>query len=266
MITMGNQGEEKQLFNVNLAKIMGLYQILDPRTVRCRGYNTLHVVVTFLMLYVGLMAVAICVNGVYYLNNVHISTLIYLIGSTCVYNVCYKMYVVIKHSGRIWDCLSVTRFNFTKHERRDGGRLLDVWRNRSIHVTYVYVSINMILLLGFVMSPVVFNHTTVELKNQNNSTNNYRINVLNLHLLASFDDAKYNRHFGVFYFFEGMTVVITIMLNFTVDIVLITLSLAVMCQLQMVCTAFESLGHKTTSGHRISGIHMFLARFMYFSS
>jgi len=265
IITMENQGGEKQLFNVNLAKIIGLYQILDPRTVRYRGYNVLHIVMTFFALYLGFMSMAIGANGAYYLNNVHIPSFLYLIGSICVYNVCYKIYVIIRYSERIWDCLSVTRFNFTKHKRHDGGRLLDAWRNRSIHVTYVYVSINMIVMLGFVTIVTTFNDTTVEFKNLDGSSSNYRINVLNIHLLALFDDAKYNRYFGLFFFLEGLAIALMIILNFILDVILITLSLALICQLQMVCTAFESLGHKTTSGRRQSGIHMFLPRCMYFS-
>jgi len=262
---MENQGGEKQLFNVNLAKIIGLYQILDPRTVRCCGYNVIHIVMTFFALYLGFMSIAVGANGAYYLNNVHIPSLLYLIGSICLYNVCYKTYVIIRYSERIWDCLSVTRFNFAKHERHDGGRLLDAWRNRSIHVTYVYVSINIIMILSFVTIATVFNGTIVEFENRNGSSSNYRINVLNIHLLALFDDAKYNRHFGLFFFLEGMIVAITIILNLMLDVILITLSLALICQLQMVCTAFESLGHKTTSGRRPSGIHIFLPRCMYFS-
>jgi len=265
IISMGNQEGEKQLFNVNLAKIIGLYYILDPGTVRFRSYNVLQVVVTSLMLFLGFMATMMGANGGYYWNNVHVSSLMYLVGTSVIYNVCYKIYVVIRYSGRIWDCLSVVRFDFTKHKRRDGGRLLNVWRNRSIRITYVYVSINIIVLLGIVAIPGMFNHSTVELENRNGSMNNYRINVLNIHLLALSDDAKYNRYFGVFYFFEGMTIAISQILNFIVDMVLITLSLALMCQLQMVCTAFENLGHKKSSGRRTSGIHMFLAQCMYFS-
>lgn len=256
---MGNQGEEKQIFNVYLAKIIGLYQILDPRIVKYRGYNVFHVTVTIFILYVGFISIAMAVNGAYYLNNVRSSSLINFIGSISIYNMYYKIFVVFRHSRRIWDCLLVTRFNFTKHERHDGGQLLDIWRNRSIRVTYVYSFINIIVVLGFVTIPIVFNHTTVEIENRNGSMNNYRINVLNLHLLALFDDVKYNQYFVVLYIFEGMTVVITIMLNFIGDIILITLSLALMCQLQMVCTAIDSLGHKTISGCRSSGIHMFFS-------
>lgn len=178
---------------------------------------------------------------------------------------CYKLYVIIKYSGRIWDCLSVARFDFTKHERHDGGRLLDIWQNRSVRATYVYVSINVIVILGCVTYPSVFNDTVVELENQNSSSSSYRINVLNLHLLASFNDVKYNQHFGVFFFFEAVSIAIYIMFYCIFDMVLITISLALLCQLQMVCTAFESLGHKTINSRRSSGIHIFLTRYMYLS-
>jgi len=261
---MGNQREEKQVFNVNLAKKIGLYQILDPGIVKYSGYNVLHVAVIYFIMFLAFMTTVVNVNGAYYWNNVHTNSLIYLVGSTTSYYVCYKMYVVIKNSGHIWDCLSVARFDFTKHKHRDGG-LLDIWRKRSVRVTYAYFYISIIALLSFLLYPVMFNDTTVKLENRNGSLSNYRINILNLHLLALFDDTKYNRHFGVFYFIEGMIAVIFLIMNFIVDMVLITLSLALMCQLQMVCIAFESLGHKKTSDRRTSGIHVYLARCIYFS-
>jgi len=49
--------------------------------------------------------------------------------------------------------------------------------------------------------------------------------------------------------FEGLFVVSVLIAFFLFDVLVVTLCLAVSCQMQMICTAFESVGHKSLDDH-----------------
>jgi len=67
--------EKNHFFNIKLAKITGLYQMLDPETVKYRGRNVYHVVMACVLVYISFISTILMLSGLYYwTDNIPIST------------------------------------------------------------------------------------------------------------------------------------------------------------------------------------------------
>jgi len=71
----------------------------------------------------------------------------------------------------------------------------------------------------------------------------YRQNVMNFYLIVS--DETYNANYNTFYIFEALYLTTLVMSFLIFDIVLVTLCIALCSQMQMICSAFKSVGHKS---------------------
>jgi len=94
---------------------------------------------------------------------------------------------------------------------------------------------------------LIFNNNIIPVKNHDGSIANYRQNIIKLYVFAS--DETYNAHFNTFFFVEACFIVTAAVLFIAFDILLVSLSLAICCQLQVVNSAFESVGHKSFQDH-----------------
>jgi len=237
---MGSRDGEQILYNP--VKPIGLYQILDPGTVKFRGYNAYRVVVALLMLCLSIMATLIGATGVYYWNTARTTSIISLTMSLSYFHVCYKAWFVMSRSDVIWECLSVARFNYNAFGLQDGRRrLARAWRNRTVRALYAYGIIVLFALSVYVTCPLVFDDTTVPVVRMDGSAGNYRQTVYNLHL---FGETVYNDYFGWFYCAEVSCLMIYLLFTGMFDATLITVSATLLCQLQTVGTAFQSVGQK----------------------
>ncbi|XP_022183682.1 uncharacterized protein LOC111043137 isoform X1 [Myzus persicae] len=152
------------------------------------------------------------------------------------------MYIVIKHSKLLRDCLSTTQFDFTSYGLR-GRRTLDVARNRSIKSTYIFVMISFLVFICYAACPLVFRDTLIVMRNHDGSTSSYRLNVLNLYLFVS--EQAYDAYFNVFYIIEtfGSSILFFFVINYYTAVK--TLGFTLSSQLRMISTALKSVGHKS---------------------
>lgn len=81
------------------------------------------------------------------------------------------------------------------------------------------------------------------MKNHYRSSIAYRLNILNLYLFVK--EEAYNTYFYVFYIIETFGIAISVLFIIIFDTVVNTLDFALSGQLQMISTAFESVGHKS---------------------
>ncbi|XP_029345906.1 uncharacterized protein LOC115034176 [Acyrthosiphon pisum] len=233
------------IFNLKLAKIFGFYQILDTETVTFLGrHNVYYRIFVFLIVYQCLLSAIVFLNGLYYpVNNNNIIQAMFYFGF--VVNVLYgnyKMYIILNRSKVIWDCLSITKFDFTSYGVQ-GRHTLNVWRNLSIKYTNIYVMFYLTISILTVASPMVFNNSFIIIKNQDGLSSAYRLGLVNLYLFIS--DETYNSYFYVFHIVESLGLVINTLFIIIVDTIVNTLAFALAGQLQMISTAFESVGHKS---------------------
>lgn len=148
-----------RIFNLVLDNIFGFYQILDTDTVTFLSRHNVHYrVFVFLIVYECLISVMMCLNGLYYCINNMIETILdfgFMVNS--LYAI-YKICIILNHSKVMWDCWSITQFDFTSyglHSRHT----LDEWRNRSIKSTRIYVIFTSLLFIFYVACPLVFSNT-----------------------------------------------------------------------------------------------------------
>ncbi|CAI6366105.1 unnamed protein product [Macrosiphum euphorbiae] len=247
---MDIRDDQNHVFNITLAKCTGIYQMLDPQTIRYRGLNVYHFVVAFLTFYLCVIAMILNVSGVYYwTENLNLSIEYFWKGLLSMY-LCYSMCTFIYYSDDIWKCLSITCYGFTSHSFRDKQIILDRWRERSVLFTTILTVMYSTSMMMNYPSSLVLSNVIIPVKNHDGSVSNYRYNLFKLYLFVS--DDTYNAHYNIFYIFEALCVISFLILFLLFDILLVTLCLAVLCQMQIVCTACESVGHKSLAGDDLS--------------
>jgi len=111
--------EKNHFFNIKLAKITGLYQMLDPETVKYRGRNVYHILMACVLVYMSFISMILMLSGLYYwTDNIPISMDYFCKTELCMY-IIYKMWFIIHHSNDIWNCLSITWYDFTSFSNRN---------------------------------------------------------------------------------------------------------------------------------------------------
>ncbi|KAE9528124.1 hypothetical protein AGLY_012546 [Aphis glycines] len=233
----------KRIFNLALAKFIGFYQVLDIEKVTFLGRrNVRYRIFVFLIVYECLIAVMMLLNGLYYSKNNITESILYTGFVINMFYASYKMYIVLTRSKDIWDCLSITQYDFTLYDHRDRRIILDLWRNRSIWLTSTFMIFSFVMVTFYVTCPLVFNNTFIVMKNRDGSTSTYRMNVLNLYLFIP-EEAYNNTYFNVFYIIEASGTYVLVLFVIIFDTIVMTLCLALSCQLHMNFAAFESVGH-----------------------
>ncbi|KAL4098209.1 hypothetical protein QTP88_022856 [Uroleucon formosanum] len=239
---MDIQNEKSHVFNIKLAKCIGLYQILDPGTVKFRGQNIYHIVAACILLVMCVNSVLLNVSSLYYgTNNISISVDCFWKAETSLYLI-YKIWIVVSHSNDVWNLLSITRYDFTSFSLRNR-HILDCWRDRSVLLTTMFAIMYSCFSAFYLVSTLVFRNDILPVKNHDGSVGFYRQNVMNFYLIVS--DETYNAHYTTFYFVEALYLAIMVISFLIFDIVLVTLCIAICSQMQMICFAFKSVGHKS---------------------
>ncbi|KAL5236249.1 hypothetical protein ACI65C_003659 [Semiaphis heraclei] len=184
------------------------------------------------------------ISGLYYSpNNIFASVEYGWRGMMSIF-VIYRIWVVVYHSNDVWNCLTITRYDFTSHNLRDR-HILDLWRKRSVWITNTMAIMYFMSLVFFVGIFLIFPDDIMTIKFNDGSVGHYRQNLINLILLVT--DETYNAYYGVFYTIEVSFNVLLANIFFMFDMLLVTLCFAVSCQLQMINAAFESFGYESLS-------------------
>ncbi|CAI6346948.1 unnamed protein product [Macrosiphum euphorbiae] len=240
---MDIRDDRNHVFNIRLAKLTGLYQTFDPRSLKIyRGQSVYHLVAIFIALCLCVFGMILCVSGVYYWeNNMPLSIDFHWKSLMSLY-LFYQMYIVVYYSDSIWNCLSITFYGFTSHSLRDR-HILDRWREQSVLITTVLLATYITSLIIYFVSTLALSNDMLPVKNRDGTVSSYRQNLFNLYLFVT--DETYNAHYYTFHLVEGSYLVSISMVFCVFDILLVTLCLAISCQMEMICTAFESVGHKS---------------------
>jgi len=234
--------ENNHVFNIRLANLTGLFQILNPGSIKFLGQNVYHIVVVIIMLFVCVIAMVLIASGLYYWSDGILIGVDYGWKGITTLFLTYKMWKVVYHSIDIWDCLMITRYDFTSHSLQNR-QILDRWRERSVWITNTMVIAYWTSLVLLVSSSLMFRHDTLTVKNHDGSAvGNYRQNIMNLYFIVT--DETYNAHYNTFYFIEILFTVILATMFTAFDVLLVTLFLATSCQFQVVNAKFESVGYK----------------------
>lgn len=163
----------------------------------------------------------IIINGLYYSKNNTIESIIYTGFVINMFYASYKMYIVLKRTKDIWDCLSITQYDFTSYDHRDRRIILDLWQNRSIWFTSIFIIFTFVMVTFYVTCPSAFNNTFIVMKNHDGSSSTYRMNVLNLYLFIP-EEAYNNTYFNVFYVIEASGIFVLVLFVVIFDTIVMT--------------------------------------------
>ncbi|XP_060869024.1 uncharacterized protein LOC132943898 [Metopolophium dirhodum] len=245
---MDVRNENNHVFNIKLAKLTGLYHILDPGTATFRGRNVYHIITACILLYMCVVSIILNLSGLYYWTlNIPISIDYFWKSETTLY-VIYKIWIVIRHSNDIWNFLSITwhRHAVTLFSIRQR-HILNRWRERSVRFTTMFAIMYYSSLVFYLGSTLVFRKDILPVKNRDGSVAFYRQNVMHFYLIAS--DETYNEYYYMFYFAEAFYIAFLTISFLIFDILLVTLCFGMCCQMQMTCSDFESVGHRPLRDH-----------------
>lgn len=229
---------EQYIFNLKMAKRIGLYQILDPNTKTIWTYNMYHLtlVIPMLITIITLMIFPIGLN--FYKNDLF--AFLYYSGliSALSFGI-FKISRFIYNSDNIWKCMDVTSFDFLSSYRRYNRDVLRKWRKQVIRVTYAYGFLSLFIWLSWSFSPLIFNNTTIKIKKDESSYSAFRLCTLNLYYAVS--DETFNNYFVVFYTLEQVIGITFLYFTILVDILIISLSFALTSQLETINDAITSV-------------------------
>ncbi|XP_016661271.2 uncharacterized protein LOC103309944 [Acyrthosiphon pisum] len=237
---MDSKQEKQYIFNMKLARIMGLYQILFPNSTSFFGYNIYHVVTVFFVSFTFAISMLFPI-GLLYLRN-DIIAIMYYMG--CISNFllsCFKMVNILYHSKDIWKCIDVTSFNYILYKHYDRN-VFKNWQTRSIRITYIYIVIALFAFFCWIFSPCIMNKSVIAIRNIDGSYSKYRMNIFNLYLIAS--NETYNKNFYIFYVIEIIISICYVYFTIVFDVLMLLVCFAISYQLETISNTIKSLGHE----------------------
>lgn len=237
---MDSKQEKQYIFNMKLARIMGLYQILIPNSFSIFGYNIYHIITVFFVSFTFAISMLFPI-GLLYLRN-DIIAIMYYMG--CISNFllsCFKMVNILYHSKDIWKCIDVTSFNYISYKNYDRN-VFKNWQTRSIRVTYIYIVIALFAFFCWIFSPCIMNKSVIAIRNIDGSYSKYRMNIFNLYLIAS--NETYNRNFYIFYVIEIIISICYVYFTIVFDVLMLLVCFAISYQLETISNTIKSLGHE----------------------
>lgn len=231
------------IFNWRLAKLMGLYQVLDPEAVRVFGQNVYHVVVFVCLLLPACAISALSPISLYRLSDNDVAFTFYLGTITDLTFSIYQMIIIMRRSGIFWRCIDVSLADFlTVYRRGYDKRVFQRWRQRTHRLTWSIAAAYVIIIGFWLITPYVFRDVVIKARQPDGTYGVYRMNVLNLYVMASAE--TYNEHFVAFHVFEQTLNMFMMFITVVFNLSSIMMFFAIGCQLQTISVAIETLGHE----------------------
>ncbi|XP_050525057.1 uncharacterized protein LOC126896379 [Daktulosphaira vitifoliae] len=223
---------ENWIFNIRLAKILGYYYILNPKTERSLKYFCF--IVKLGIIYVAVISTSLFFGLYHWKNDINQFTLQLVVFQNIIFAI-YRICIIMKDSEIIWDILQITNLEFLSIKNYNKN-FLNLWRDISIKFTYLIAILTFYLLLTWSASGYIFNNSYVIAKNHDGSYSNYHLNVYNVYFLVSAD--TYNTYFPIFHIIETLYAFIYCLFMLTSDTVLISVCLSITGQLEVINDSF----------------------------
>lgn len=240
-----NYDENKTILNVKLSKILGLYQILDPKSPKIFGYNV-YQIIGMILLMIEAVLLSLSATGIYYWMS-SLTYMIPLLGySTCVLCTCYKMWILFQQPEQLRNCIEVACDDFMMNGHY-GSVLHQRIQKKTAWITSSYVILGLMILFIYIVTPYIFNENYVLLKGLNGEEHEYHLSVFNLYFPVS--NEEYNKYFVFFHVFELIFGLIWVIYSHVFDLFAITMCYAISVQLKTINIAFATLGQKMIEYH-----------------
>lgn len=232
------------LINQSLLKRFFFYQLLDPNTAKIFKWNIykcIHVVfIVTILSFIIFSLVSFLTETKESLKYIDLSSIIYTYFNFVLS--LFKILRVLYKSDTIWDLLNVTRTDFLKSKPcRIYMKTMYEYRETSIKISnYIFRYFLMVFII-WMSFPVI-----LKIFMMPKNPNQRHTNIFNLHYPVSVN--FYNQCYFMFYFMELIIETFIAYAATTVDIFLISISLVIISQYEVLRQALESVGQDDKCG------------------
>jgi len=244
---------ERHVFNWKLAKLLGLYHVLGPSTLKICGFN-IHPKYLFAVVLtpitVGTFVMSLI--GIYYLMNDVVLFSFNVVLVTNVFLFCYKIISVLYYSNKIWKCFEISSSHFLSYQNYDRN-IFEYWRRRtfrSFRETSMVFAVYICPYFVWSFSPCIFNNIYITVRQLDGFNDKFRLNIFNIYPVVSSE--TYNNNFEIFYCTEFIVHFIYMFISLVFDVFLVMMSYAICCQFETVCNGIEVLGQQPHSNDVLS--------------
>lgn len=234
---------ENYIFDLRMAKIIGLYQIFDSETTKIYGHNLTHIGILVLFLFVFTIS-TVNVIGLYYLAN-DLNVFMYFTGLLINFLLsCYNIANILYHSKNLWKCMvNVTCCNFLSYQKYNKN-VFKSWWSLTVQVLHIYNIIFIIAVVFWLINPFVIKYalTHITIRNRDGLYIKYRINIYNMFYMIPND--MYNNNFNIFLLLD---IIICIGFDYFLmifDYIIIIMFFAFSSQLETISDEIASLDHE----------------------
>jgi len=229
--------EDHLIVNMQLLKITGLNQLLNPHVRKFFGFN-IFIYVLYMMLVIIIIAILLLFSNMCYcLENIpqaveyfslFVSGIILII----------KMYCFIQNSEQIWNCIHLTSIHSLCYEYHNR-QILESGRTKSKSLSLVFILLWLVIAILWMLSPFIFSNYYIEV-NGKSTIYYYHLNVLNLYFPAN--DKFYNENFLTYYCIESIITICWAYSLLIFDIILMSMCVAFLYQLRTIGNSYSTFG------------------------
>lgn len=243
------------IINIQLMKIIGFYQLLDPNATAIYGCKICklggYISVLFLIL-----DILMCNISIYHSRYDFAVVVRYIMIMFAQIFTMIKILFVITKSDVIWKLISFTSIDFLSYSGHQKCILMNA-RTKSIRISNIFTMFWIVFVALLVVPPIIINDNNyLNIKSKDSTLNQYRYNVLNL--LFSVSTQFYNDNFNVFYLFETMSLTLHGYSMVIFDCMLISFCITISFQLKMIASSYKTLGYNDTNTDQIKSKLAFL--------
>lgn len=263
MRSSGQGGDELSILNLRLMRRTGLYQLLDPDAPKLFGRNRYKLAGALVAAYLAL-EMAVCAESAYYSLDEPTRCVKYAMLLFATAFMLSKVCFVLRNADALWRLAGVASVDFLSH---CGGRRADVLagaRAASATVSNTMAAVWAGISAMIALSPVVATWCAPE--SADGGGGRYRDSILNL--IFPVTDAFYRDNYAVFYALESATLACYSYALVNHDCLVISIMVAVACQLKAIATSYGQLGRDVAAaGDRgLASKRTFFLVFQFFFS
>jgi len=220
-------------------KITGLYQLMNPRTLKYFGINVYKVVAAIEVMH-GVIGVALFIISSFYHMEDTNELMSNFMCTVAIFFSTFKIFWLSINSKRIWNNLDMTSINFLtypchKKETLQNGRA------KSILQTILFVILWSSVTVVWVIAPILLEDSYVSAKTKD-EIRRFRYNIGNNVYPVS--EEFYNGHFLYFYAIEFVQLMLWAHGFLTYDTFVIALCISIEYQLKTISASYTSVNDR----------------------
>lgn len=236
----------KCAINLTLLKFIGIYQFVDPKSLKVLGFNIFQLIHIILII-ISTTVVIVGLTGFFFNINNSIDNsfdenmqLIFYI--TCLIVGNFKLIIIINYADKIWNLFYIINESFLRSNycKKNFYKLINCGKSfRRLFFWYLFV---------FYMTSILWATRPIIINNRNSSQDLLTNNTLHLLKLSNLKypitEEMYNRNYMKIYLMESIISVYSAYALVAFDLFLFAILRIISTQYELVTSAYKNLEHR----------------------